>query len=330
MLRGMILSALLGSALSCSFVVSNCAETDFGCNPVLAGLLYSIPPKPRPILLATSQTGDISMARENLHSWTTTRPAGVVLWDSAFGNGWFCVVGATATALRSNDGVTWEASTVPSAVDIKAITFQAGRFITATGDGTGPGIGVSTDCFNWTFVSAGSGGQFEGIAANGSAIMGCGGDGTIVCKYSSDGGVQWQDVTPAGITHTKRGAFLGGSFYFTSLSAGGKLARTTNGVDWEIITVPGASTAAYLGLTAAEGRLMLASFSGDVGYWMGNSSVWARYPAPANLFDIQYHYGSIFASAGNGLLYGKPGSGLEYMLQDGLSYLSLRSFQLAD
>lgn len=170
-------------------------------------------------------------------------------------------VGSSGVLRNSSDGVTWKqitAGKVPSNLYFEAVIWDGARFIAVGRDANAAmnalvaAIYISSDGVTWTqkYVASPSNSVLRSVAAGGGVIVAGGDDGLdkgLVVR-STDGGLTWAQVslfsgTPA---QSVQGiAFGGGKFVMTSLdfkvtgtrieySGAGKIARSSNGLNWEM------------------------------------------------------------------------------------------------
>jgi photosystem II stability/assembly factor-like uncharacterized protein len=107
----------------------------------------------------------------------------LTLWDVAYGNGNFMVVGDKGTILLSTDsGSTWARATSPTAANLKSIAFGAGRFVTVGDGGT---VAATPDGVRWVTYTARSGVALASVRYLGATFVAMGSDGSVLS--SSDG-----------------------------------------------------------------------------------------------------------------------------------------------
>ncbi len=173
-------------------------------------------------------------------------------------NGTLAVAVGSSGVLRSSlDGVTWKqitAGRVQSNLYFEAVIWDGSRFIAVGRDANAAitalvaAIYISSDGVTWTqkYVAASSSSVLRAVAVGGGVIV-AGGDNGLVVR-STDGGLNWAQVsvfvgTPA---QSVQGiAFGAGKFVMTSVDftvtgtrieypGDGKIARSSNGLSWEI------------------------------------------------------------------------------------------------
>lgn len=175
-------------------------------------------------------------------TWTSRTVTGTTwaIYDAAFGASTWVAVGAagtpsSTTLYTSPDGVTWTSRTNPlgSEAEQSAICFGNGLFLLVGRNGS---IYTSPDGITWTVQTGAFAdfGQVATVAASSSLFVIAQGAGKI---QTSPDGVTWtQQFSPFKVADSIWGIVLGGSTWLIGGGTGGKLARSTDGTTWALVT----------------------------------------------------------------------------------------------
>lgn len=155
----------------------------------------------------------------------------IAMWSGTHG----CVVGNNALIMVTEDGVTWERVTCPTAVDLKAVTFVDSATAYCCGD-DGTLLKSVDGAQTWFELSTGTTRDLRGICfASSSVGWAVGLSGRIIRTQNS--GSSWSTMpSPVGddltdITfHDQTTGWISGS--------SGAILRTTDGQTWQDVATP--------------------------------------------------------------------------------------------
>ncbi len=296
--RPLVLLALL-VAIACQTESEDCALIDASCAPY-ASLFYTTRTSGSPFFVAVSMTGLTATSR-NATNWSLAPTGtGLSLQRLAAGSGYFVASGNNTVIAYSRDAINWSQSPALTTGQVRGGGHYNGMLVGAGEDNASTAaFFTSVDGVTWNTFSVVAG-LYETMATGNGRVVGCGGDSTITCGYTADG-TNWAESTPAGITHLKSSAFLGGLFYFASLATGGKYATTRDGVDWAVHSIPGASTATFFGVAASGTVLVFGDFSGGV-HVIENGN-YTKVSLPSSILGVAYAGGTFVATGTSGQLF---------------------------
>lgn len=233
-----------------------------------------------------------------------------------FVNNQYIAVGTLGALVTSPDGVTWTLRTTPTQSNLWSVDYGAGRYVvTGQSGNNGRNILTSTDGVTWTTSITGpyQGTHLLGVATNNTTTVAVGNGGAItsssdlatwtqrssgttgnlsdityaggkfVAISSSNGavttstdGATWTVQTTTGLTNT----VLQGITYDTATSNyvivgnGGGIWTSPDATTWTVRTSP--TTANLRKVTAANGKLVAVSQSGEVIVTTNATTTWTR------------------------------------------------------
>ncbi|MBL9139805.1 MAG: hypothetical protein JNK85_28300 [Verrucomicrobiales bacterium] len=188
-------------------------------------------------------------------NWNVSESGAVEdLQDIVYGHGQFVAVGflsGTSTVLDSPDGVEWTtrlsridgSPTSPDRLDLDQVARGDTGFVAM---GSGSTALFSPDGQIWTEHTLGQVLLYGGVAygngqwvAGGRALMPT--TSFTTALFTSVDGREWTDHTGGVSSVTQNGIAFGNDVYVT-VGTGGRIARSTNGIDWSLTESLGTST----------------------------------------------------------------------------------------
>jgi hypothetical protein len=202
--------------------------------------------------------------------------AGLQYTAAAYGNGKYAVVaygvGATAGTFQSQvatsaDGVTWSVVTLPTNPVVRGIAYGGGLWVVpAERNGADAGntqnILTSPDGVTWTARNTGAGSLWKvahTTAGSGQLYVAGGlpGSGTNVA-YSNDA-IAWTRTAVGPADERISHLAAGGGIVVAAGQTGGRVYRSTNGLNWTTVVMPNQIAAnTVAGLTYAGGEFLAA------------------------------------------------------------------------
>ena len=118
-------------------------------------------------------------------TWTDRTPAGfsASLNSFAFGGGRFVILTNDKRSLTSTDGITWTVNALPAALNLINLQYVGSQFVARdSASSLGASSYLSGDGVTWTLLpnSTGPNLYFNGMLANGTAVVGIGDQGLIL------------------------------------------------------------------------------------------------------------------------------------------------------
>lgn len=169
--------------------------------------------------------GGVMATSPDGQTWTRT-PRGLVnLRRMAFANGRYVAVGNGAV-WTSTDGEVWSLTTGPTVEEPSAITWANGTFVVVGARGE---LLTSRDGTSWTRVAVTTN-DLKAVIHDGNRFAAVGERATLI----SSNAVHWE-VIPTDLTYVGAVGFGNGT-YLVSGSYYSPLQRSTNGLNWEVIT----------------------------------------------------------------------------------------------
>jgi len=267
----------------------------------IAGTPYTIP--------AGSTVG--TSAYTGSQSVTVTAPLNTTFTSSTmpssgwycvtYGNGYFVAVAPFTTAnAYSTNGITWSASTLPSADFWYGITYGNGYFVAiATGttaaaystNGTTWTASTMPSSAGWTAVTYG----LVGATPTYVAVA----NGPTTAAASSTNGTTWTARTMPSSSNWSGVTY--GNGYFVAIATGTTAgAYSTNGTTWTATTMPSSSnwySTAY-GLIGATNYYVAVAYNTTAGAYSTNGTSWTASTMPNNNWQsVTYGNGKFVAVA---------------------------------
>ena len=181
---------------------------------------------------------------------TLASGAGVTLWGVEWGGDKFVAVGANGKILSSPDGAVWTEQTSPTVNTLWGLKHAEGRFVACASHGE---LATSTDGVDWQLTKTGLDTSLVDVAYGGGRFVVVAYEGKVLT--SPNGQAPWQ-VIQTMTTKPFQDATYGGEHF---VAAGGSVATSVDGIDWELVDV-GSSTS------------MAASGYGYGRWWLGGSA----------------------------------------------------------
>ena len=192
----------------------------------------------------------------------------------AYGNGifvgtiFFNVAQNAQRIVTSYDGINWVARSTPAdSLSLGPIIFADGKFVALTNNGQAYSF-VSTDGINWTQSSA------IGTGITNFTDIAYGNDLFVACSQASFNPTESPFMTSIdGLNWTMGTAYLGftfnsiafgkGMFVSCRSSEGNFFARSTDGVNWTTITLPGGIQNGHGSVVYGNGKFIAVSASDE-------------------------------------------------------------------
>jgi hypothetical protein len=212
--------------------------------------------------------------------WSNPTPLGATIYNTAYINGTYVLVGECGQIFTSGDAQTWAPCESGTSLALRAVTLFGGRVVITGENGT---ILASDDLVNFYSSSANTTDWLEGVAASPSVVVAAGDNGAI---YVSTNAVSWQRMAVS-FTNIWLSGIAYGSNTFVVVGENGFVATSQNGTTWTPQT-SGAST--YLNWVAWLDNQFLATGEGGAVFTSPNGTTWQAITTGAT--------NSLYAAAG--------------------------------
>ena len=153
------------------------------------------------------------------------------IYDAAYGDGVYVMVGTSGKIANSDDAVTWVQRSSGFGTDIvRGVAFGAGLFVAVSQTNI---IQTSTDGTTWTTRASGlAGGVFLGVSFVGGLFIATATNGELV---TSPDGISWTSrASGFGVSGIYDAAY--GDGVYVIVGASGKVANSTDAVSWTLQT----------------------------------------------------------------------------------------------
>jgi len=226
-------------------------------------------------IMCVNNNGYILTGTDGVHFNTQVAVSGINWVSSAYGYGYFILVGAGPSAARSTDGVHWQSITIgfSGTPIIEDIAYGISTFVVVT---TAASMAYSTNAgTSWTVFTpaAASGANFNAIIFLNNLFIAVGSSGTIL---TSTNATIWNAYS-AGTTQTLYAITYGNGLYVVGGAANGSnmticTASSPSG-PWTLQSVGGTSTISGLTYSSTLG-LFVAVTSAGLAYTSSNGTTW--------------------------------------------------------
>jgi hypothetical protein len=218
------------------------------------------------------------------------------LWDVAYGNGVFVVVGGN-TVLVSSDGLTWNQYAPPAGFSSYSITFGNGMFVAADSSDS---VFTSPDGITWTDVTLSSSTTFTDITYGGGLFVVVGYGGTIVTSPDASTWTPRISGTTRALWQATYKDTVPGLYVIVGES--GTVLTSSDGFTWRAPVIGISQTLMTVGYGADGFVTSGSNSSSDAGHiWTSsNGTGWLEQISPAYewFFDTLYAGGSYFLVGG--------------------------------
>ena len=208
-------------------------------------------------------------------NWTaTTLPSSVNGRSVTYGNGKFVAVAFNSTtAVYSDDGVNWTAATLPSSAKWISVTYGNGRFVAVAQSSTK--AAYSEDGINWTAATLPSSVRWHAVTY---------GNGRFVAVTSlsnkaaySDDGINWTPATLPGSANWETVTYGNGRFVALEPN---KAAYSDDGINWTPATLPESTD--WESVTYGNGRFVAVTYNSTLAAYSDDGISWTEATLPSS------------------------------------------------
>ena len=225
-----------------------------------------------------SGTNDVYVTDDGGDTWTRTDVSESATWDARAKHGdlMMFLAGGSTTLHYSNDGIGWDTTTLPAALDWKGIA-QGGPdndkvMVVAAGTDTayigtiGTGGDSTVAPTSWTAVTLNAARDWKGIEFGQGLWFVFSTDGYY--EYSADNGSSWTAgtlIAPA-VGETYRDIAYGNNTWTLSMANSDRMFYSADAINWQDSDIKGDSVAEDWSIAYAGGVFVMASAQGTSAY----------------------------------------------------------------
>ncbi len=188
-------------------------------------------------------------------------------------------------AAYSSDGVTWEASTMPSAASWSAMAYGNGKFVALAG--FSDKAAYSTDGINWTAVTIPASEWWTSVVYGDGKFVAIA-DHSANFAYSTDG-ITWTAVDPGIYQESWLHVAYGNGKFVTVEEGNDAVAYSTDGISWSLADLP--SAAYWGGVAYGNGKFVTVGYNSNKAAYSTDGITWVARTLPSTAYWVNVTYG---------------------------------------